>query len=68
MPYNESLRDLLDQHMNDWRITDEGQRMEIRGWLKANGAMITVSGLREHVVSVVEGLVHSLLASGRIPT
>lgn len=69
MDYNRDIRAALDKHMTmgTWRIVDEGDRMEITGQLKANGAVVTIRGFRSDVLSTMEGLVRVLVETERIP-
>ena len=68
MPYsaNDDLRSVLAQHMNDWEIRDRGERLEVSGWLKSSGVEVRVSGVRSHVVGVVDALVRALIALDRV--
>lgn len=53
--------------MGTWRIVDEGDRMEISGQLQNNGAVVSIRGFRDDVLSTMEGLVRALVQTERLP-
>lgn len=67
--YNRDIRAILERHMTmgTWRIVDEGDRMEISGQLQNNGAVVSIRGFRDDVLSTMEGFVRALVQTERLP-
>lgn len=57
----------MQRHFNQWRITDESEKMEIHGWLKATGVEVRVYGLRRAAVDTIEALIRNLVTAERVP-